>query len=84
MPLVELLGFEMPAFGCLDYLSADQLLDEIARRTLGAQRGGGRRCRILADLILAIDPGDLPPQLRQLFLNVHSPFLCPPPTIVGR
>jgi len=43
MPLVEL-SFEMPAFGCLDYLSADQLLDEIARRTLGrsgAEGGAG-------------------------------------------
>ena len=59
----------------------DQLISEGHRGARAVRRRGnhGRRTGILV-----IDASDLPPQLRKLFLDVHSPFLCLPSNIVGR
>src|SRR5205085_10221724 len=80
--LVELFGLEVLARGVGDDVAAHHLLYEVARGALRTHRGR-RRGRGSSTCVLAIDAGDLAPQLRELLLNVHAPFLCLLSNIVG-
>ena len=80
VPLEQLLGFEVFAARGVDHFAADELLNEVARRTqVRDARGlGGLAEPVGLARPLPVDTRDAPPQYGELFLDIlHcSPFIC--------